>query len=296
MRLISLLALSLLNSLTILSQNKDVYVFKERYNNDVNVMFDKHHIINFKEIKIFGQYMIDPLRDGNVDYSLVDKYLDKLFPNINDSNLLVINLEGKLYTDLRCNYNNNLYEVSSNNYQKVVKYIKLKRPNLKVGFYGIPFPFYYDFQKDINNRDKLDGILSLVDVIFPSLYIYYPMTQKGLQSNYTYLKNNLDIAFEYANKFDKPVIPFVWYLVHPSNKQGYSHEVIPKKEMHKYIKYIQEYESFSRTKIDGIVWWDSSTSYEKNLIHFNLLNNNKEFYNVNYSIDYYFFNNKIFSK
>lgn len=90
-----------------------------------------------------------------------------------------------------------------------------------------------------------------------------------------YFKKNLDVAFDYAIRLNKPVIPFVWYLIHPSNKR-YRYEMIPRMEMLTYIDYIHNYKSYNNNSISGMVWWDTPTPYNNNVIKDNLSPNSEK--------------------
>src|SRR5690606_12568763 len=118
---------------------------------------------------------------------------------------------------------NNLNSVRFKNAEKqfidLLRYIKGVRPNLKIGIYGIPFRTYYPSQLKWNGDRKFDRLMSMSDIVFPSLYIIYPDKEKGKDANEQYLKDNLDVAFSYGERFNKPVIPFIWYIVHPNNKK-----------------------------------------------------------------------------
>lgn len=257
-------------SIGLSAQNKRIYVFEDRYKQPTKTLI-KNVETDLYHIKILGQYMIDPKRNGLIDYNLVEKYLIKLYPDKDSSGILCINLEGKLFVDLRDHdLNSSKSKNAINQYISLLKYVKTKRPNLQVGIYGLPFTVYYKSQEIRNHNRKLDLILELSDVFFPSLYIFYPAIQKEKQANFDYFKKNLDVAFYYAEQSKKPVLPFIWYLVHPSNKR-YKYEMIPKSEMKSYIHYIEEYTSIKNQKISGIVWWDTPTPYNNRSIKNNLL-------------------------
>jgi len=141
----------------------------------------------------------------------------------------------------------------------MINLIKELRPNVKVGIYGIPFRTYYSSQHRWNANDKLDYILSLTDIIFPSLYILFPDKERGVELNDSYFKQNLDTAFDYAERLRKPVIPFVWYIVHTNNKK-FGGELLGKSEMKRYLEYVRNYRR-SSFKVQGIVWWETPTPY-----------------------------------
>src|SRR5690606_18402972 len=131
-------------------------------------------------INILSGYMIDPKRENNFNFLSVDKYLNQMFPNITDTGILCINIENEVYQELKTN---NLNSVRFKNAEKqfidLLRYIKGVRPNLKIGIYGIPFRTYYPSQLKWNGDRKFDRLMSMSDIVFPSLYIIYPDKEKG---------------------------------------------------------------------------------------------------------------------
>lgn len=239
-----------------------IYVNKGRFNEKVRSYFTSHDV--FDEIRLLKGHQIDPKKRGIIDIHRVERHLVEMYPNKNAQGVLVIDLENKLYLDLKDSYpGTREFENALEEFQSLVSFIKELRPGLRVGFYGLPFRVYYDHQYVRNVDAKLDRILQLADIIFPSLYIMYPDRQKGVKSNLLYLERNLIIAFEYAARLQKPVIPFVWHAVHPSNKH-YGRNLISKQEMHNYITFIKNYrwETFG---VAGVVWWEGN-AYSNNKI------------------------------
>jgi hypothetical protein len=74
--------------------------------------------------------------------------------------------------------------------------------------------------------------------------------------NKAYLEKNLKTAFEYGNRLNKPVIPFVWYMV-PSADKKQKREILKKQEMVNYMKLVRHY-MWKGNKVKGIFWWEQS--------------------------------------
>jgi hypothetical protein len=237
--------------------NRTMYVFKDRYNEQGKRYIEAN--LFFKEIKLLGGYMIDPAKKGVINLESVSGHLERLYPDPNTMGILCINLENSLYKNIK-NYSstNAEFKYSVAEFNKLLKYIRSQRPNLKIGIYGIPYRTYYASQKKWNKGNKLDELLSNTDVIFPSLYILFPDKQNGSESNREYLKQNLDTAFEYGSRLGKPVLPFIWYMVNPGNKK-YGGELLSLAEMERYLQFIYSYSNFNQ-RVDGVVWWESSDS------------------------------------
>src|SRR5690606_1318747 len=79
-----------------------------------------------------------------------------------------------------------------------------------------------------------------------------------------------DNAFSFADRLNKPVIPFFWYLVH-GPERALRFERLSKEEMSEYIGYVRNYKSSAGTEISGIAWWDTPTPYSRNTIKGNFL-------------------------
>ncbi|MBW8330533.1 MAG: hypothetical protein K0M40_00815 [Prolixibacteraceae bacterium] len=257
-RIIFLLGLTMFN-FSAQGQGKDsfhIYVLEKRYDEN-----GEHFIKNnglLKKIDLIGGYMIDPKERGLIDLESIKIYLNKLYPQADDEGVLCLNIENRLYNNLKKHdsgtkeFNEAILGLS-----KMVEYVKGYRPNLKVGIYGLPFRFYYPSQKTWDKGAKLDSLLSKTDYIFPSLYVLYPDKQKGIEANNKYWKENLDSAFDYADRLKKPVIPFIWYIVTIGNKK-FGGELLGQNEMVRYLNFIKEYKSKNYNTVKGVVWWESS--------------------------------------
>ncbi|WP_339698162.1 hypothetical protein [uncultured Marixanthomonas sp.] len=242
----------------------NIYVFKSRYSEEGKSFINEQPYLS--EIKLLGGYMIDPHKKGTINLESVDKHLKKLFPKPNDEGVLCVNLENRYYDNIR-NYDvtHRKYKEAIQEFKKLINFIRIRRPNVKLGIYGLPYRTYYKSQTKWNVGTKLDAILSEVDYIFPSLYVLYPDKEKGEKANNIYWNKNLDTAFSYADRLDKKVIPFVWYIVSTNNKM-FGGELLGKNEMSRYLEHIKNYISPYNCKVDGVVWWESSKkSFKKNV-------------------------------
>src|SRR5690606_16326726 len=138
----------------------------------------------------------------------------------------------------------------------IINVIKKTRPNVKVGVYGLPFKFYYPSQRQYNANNKLDVLLEQVDYISPSLYFDYPDMQRGASANRSFLKSNLDYVLSTGIRLNKPVVPFVWHMIHPSNKK-FGGDLIDRDELHNHLNFIRNY-TVSGRKVAGLLWWEPS--------------------------------------
>lgn len=258
-------------------QTKPIYVINSRYNEQLNDLI-KTSDIDFREIKILVNYQLVNSNNSNVvDYNRVEMWINKLFPNENDEGVLCVDLENKYYEDLKGNnitrakmVGSSEFDEAINEFVKLAKFIKQKRPNIKMGFYGMPFKLFEKSELRESAHQNLDPILEVTDIIFPSYYLPYPAKTKGIEANYEFLKTNLDQTFSYADRLNKPVITLFWYLVY-SPDRNLRFERIPRNEMSKYIEYIENYKSPQGSGTFGLFWWDTPTSYSQNHIKKNFL-------------------------
>ncbi|HMG82327.1 MAG TPA: hypothetical protein VK559_04785, partial [Ferruginibacter sp.] len=239
----------------------NIYVFQNRYTNDD--YFRQHSV--FKFYQFLNQGTIDPNKKSEINEKSIQTALARLYPNNDDQGFLSVDLENDTFNNLRLytpgdpRFNNSIEQ-----FAKLISIIKSFRPNVKVGIYGLPYRIYYPGQNVQNENQKLDRVLSLYDFISPSLYILYPDKEKGSNANVNYLKLNLQTALEYGKRLNKPVIPFVWYVVAPTNKL-YGGEIIDKDQMLSYIATIKNF-SWQNQKPKGVIWWEASDKGFKNMV------------------------------
>jgi hypothetical protein len=101
--------------------------------------------------------------------------------------------------------------------RQVAILIKKNAPNIKIGFYGIPAREYWtsladkdsqEYRNWIKNNDQYAPLIKEVDVLFPSLYTFYPLPWQWER----YAIENI----RQAKKYGKPVYPFLWPQYHDS--------------------------------------------------------------------------------
>jgi hypothetical protein len=140
-------------------------------------------------------------------------------------------------------------------YKTVARLFKENCPTAKIGFYGIlPLNDYWPSVKGKGSKEYdawvrqniiLTEIAETVDIIFPSLYTFYP-DQKGWE---TYAKEHL----KEARKYGKPVYAFIWPEYHDSNRI-YKGQSIPADFWRFEHELINKY-------ADGIVIWGGWQKY-----------------------------------
>jgi len=225
-----------------------VFIQKNRYNKKIQSS------TKFIDYKFLGGYYIDRNRKNVIDLTQVREGVAKIFPNRNDLGVLCVDLENKLYSDLKKNSNSPDFNRALKEFSSLVDFIKNLRPNVKVGIYGIPFSFNYSAQKNVNNFAKIKPLLDKVDFISPSLYMAYSEEQFSDEKAKLFIESNLSLFLDYSKKASKPLYLYVWYKVHPSNKK-YGLSNMSQSRMNLYLTTINNFR-YNGKKVDGLIWWE----------------------------------------
>lgn len=188
--------------------------------------------------------------------------LEKQFPDPNDSRYLTLDWEDHPFDVLYQNRNTATpLGTVVQQYIKLFKLVKSKRPNLKVGFYGLPIKEYWKRDQSWrSHNNNLDPILKIVDVIYPTVYIPY---KEGVEAKaediLNFLKDNIESALMYGVKYNKPVYPYIWQRYHIANKTV-ALMPIPYSVFNKQMKVIYN-TSYKGKKIDGTILWSAEFYY-----------------------------------
>lgn len=153
-----------------------------------------------------------------------------------------------------------LVETNIKKLRQIVDWVHAERPDVKVGFYGVPPLSDYwtpvrhltaiergakddkaaaDFQAWQAANQHLKSLAKKADFICPSLYTFYD-DQQGWKK---YAKANI----EEAKKYGKPVYPFLWMEYHDSNAKLKGH-LLP-------ADYWKIELDTCRELVDGVVIW-----------------------------------------
>src|SRR5699024_8052300 len=201
-KIIILFIVAIIN-LSCSAQQIEPIIRANKYSQELSLINDKYYF--------FGQYYIDPDKKGIIDLESLGEGINKVIKDTDYSGYIVLNIENKVYQELRSNsMNHKNYHKNISMMVKAVEKVKELRPKAKVIVYNIPFRFNVKSQKKYSDFDKLYPLLSVVDVFAPSLYINYHEREKKPQFFNDYINNNLDVSFEYAEKLNKKVYPFIW--------------------------------------------------------------------------------------
>lgn len=236
-----------------------IYFFENRYSSQDKVFINNNNIFGYYDLFSQG-YLESTTRKGHIDLNKVQASLNKYYPIKSKSGNLVLDFEGLIFSNLQ-NYapGSDKFDEAEKEFIQMLNLVKQERPNLKIGIYGIPFRFYYDYQRKYNRGNKFDNILKKTDFIAPSLYLLYSENENKEDQNVKFLKDNLDVALEIGKRINKPVIPFFWYMVNPVNRK-YGYEMISAQNLKLYLNTVKNY-SYKNFKVNGILWWDVSEKF-----------------------------------
>ncbi|WP_447770451.1 hypothetical protein [Sphingobacterium faecium] len=237
------------------SQNRKLFFLNE--NNSVQNNFVQRNHLSTYVIVSQGHFVI------NEKFSKTDleKIILKSFPKKYDTGYAVLDWEGSGMQSLI--RQNSRFEYYISEYIKAIEYAKSFRPNVKWSFYGVPYQ-YYERSVDVyaSKIQKLSELIKKIDFLAPSLYIMSNETMSAAEKEK--IKQTLSISIKFGLKYSKPVYPFIWHRIHPSNqKNGIS--LVNQEIFENHIKYLLDLR-YKNIGISGLMWWHSEKySYDRKL-------------------------------
>lgn len=270
------------------SKSFNLYVFKSPN------MFSQSTLNYFKEkdiqtAKLMTSSGFNPSGTG-IDSSNIVRYMKFFYPDSASSGTCVIDREDSVYYNLRLDKSSKPFDRAMESFIRVVKIMRKTRPNVKIGIYGLPFDVFYPTADIYNEDNKFDELFQSCDFIAPGIYIDFPDKEIGHQRNISYIQHNLNVALQYGYRLKKPVIPFIWEIIHPTNAQ-YGWMLIPKEEYESYARFMIHYKFLSES-IRGFFLWtpsEPSSTYYKIASDSNLISSKSSAIDVRDSVlrEYY---------
>lgn len=204
------------------------------------------------------QYVNDAQFLGKAPYTFDSKLLtleiERAFPNPNIKGIAYIDIEGTYLDDIM-NMGTQIesFQKSLKLYVDVIKFAKRLRPNVKWGYYYIPYTTYWNRTPDFYGKlKKIEPLIKECDVFFPSMYNFYEDKDLALE-NEKYVIENTKEMIKAGLYYKKPVHVFVWHRYHPSNDK-FGMETLPDKVFLTHVERIAS-TSHQGKKVNGIVWW-----------------------------------------
>ncbi len=215
------------------------------------------HEQNIKRAIVVNGGAIDNPQSLQVDKEKIKQHFDKILPNPNIEVLLVLDIEGEKMKKLEHPKNEIEFDLVLSYYIDIYRFAKKLRPKATIGFYGFPWRDYWNRTEQWKSKNnKLTPLIKEVDAVFPSLYDFYQDDKDVNKSREdAYITDNVVESLRLAQRFDKPVFPFIWHRYHNSNKKR-GLQFISLEEFQNSVQTICEAE-FKGNKVNGIVWWSS---------------------------------------
>lgn len=154
---------------------------------------------------------------------------------------------------------------------KVVRWIREENPTLLLGYYSmVPYRSYWaaidgpeseSYQRWEAHNNRLQRLAAELDYLFPSLYTFYDDPAGWI----TYAEGNL----EQARRFNKPVIPFLWFEYHDSTERA--GQQIDAKYWAMQLEWCKKnadglviWGGYQRTFDPGAPWWTTTVRFLEN--------------------------------
>ncbi len=216
---------------------------------------------NIKEVATFDVVSVNSQNYLQVDTAKLFKKIKSHYPNASDAGIASLDWEGKSLVALsQRGPVTPEFQNALDAFLSVLKLAKGLRPNVKWGFYNVPFATYYNRNDSWKQScANIEPLLKQCDVFFPTLYVPYKDGSIKSGDNESFAKDNILEALTLASNFNKPVLPFVWHRYHVSNKT-IGLQLIPIDEFERYLNTILSV-NYNGKKVAGLVWWGSDTYY-----------------------------------
>jgi len=186
---------------------------------------------------------------------MLKKQIATAFPEKYEKGVAYLDIESPYFEKLRdLDLNHAEFKRALKLYLDILNIAKNERPNVKWGYYGIPFTTYWERTPSFYDKNfKISKLLTACDIFFPSLYTFYENNEVPKDENKRYAIENTTESIKLGISFKKPVIPFIWHRYHPSNPRV-GLKVIPDAEWFENIENIASVQVNGK-KVDGILWW-----------------------------------------
>lgn len=211
---------------------------------------------DIKEVKFVNDaQFLSPSKKFAFDEKLLQEQVRLAYPDAKATGIAYIDIEHP-YMEYLINedVNSPNFKQSLKLFLDVLKFVKMERPNVKWGYYYIPFTTYWDrTEKFYEKHKKVQEIIKNSDVLFPSIYIFYNNVNFDFE-NIEYLKSNTKEAIKIAKLYNKEVYPFIMSRYHPSNK-NLGNARISDKNFKTYVSAIMKTQ-YSGENVDGIILWN----------------------------------------
>ena len=219
-------------------------------------------IINnhIQQVTLLDQRYIDPNNKMQLDKNILTNAIKEKFPDSTAGGIGILDWEGDMLANLKTSPQSAEFKKAMDAFTQVIQLAKSIRPNVKWGFYYLPFTTYWNRDdKLIMANQQVKPLLEQCDILFPSLYIFYKDGSVSANDNEAYASDNINQILMIAKSLNKPVLPFIWHRYHDSNR-NIGLQLIPIGDFKKFIDQIVR-ANYSGKRISGLVWWGADAYY-----------------------------------
>ena len=212
---------------------------------------------NIKKVGFVGDHQfLDPYSQFTLSPAMMNQELQRAYPSKNETGIAYIDLEAPYLEYLmNSDINSTEFKKSKKLFLDVLAYAKKERPNVKWGYYYVPFTNYWGRTKEFYDKDeRIKEIIQNSDVLFPSIYIFYNKLNFSLE-NKSYLEENTKESIRIGKKYNKKVYPLIMSRYHPSSG-NLAYVSLDDEDFKLYFNTIKN-TKFEGRSIDGILFWNA---------------------------------------
>ena len=217
---------------------------------------------DIKHVRMIYHHEIDPDNDGQVNYDVLRSAINLKVPNKLEAGYCLLDWEGLQFEYLKFSaIDEDSMNAIVNKFLDMLAYARSLRPLAKWGVYDMPVTTYW-VNQDTTWAKRAAIITPLIkqcDVLAPCLYDYFQTGSYEWMNDDAYINITIRRSLEFAQKFNKPVLPFIWHRYHNATERVGFYCINPE-EFSKQVKQIAV-ASLGKRRVDGVVWWQEDMYY-----------------------------------
>jgi hypothetical protein len=231
--------------------NFSLYVCMLGIDSQGQKFLNNNHI---KQVALFDARYLDPTNSMSLNTITLTKAIKAAFPDPSSSGTAALDWEGDMLSNLRKDSSSDEFKKSMTEFSEAIHLAKSLRPNVKWGFYYLPFTTYWKRNDQWKASNiQIEGLLKQCDILFPSLYIFYKEGSNGPGDNESYASENIYPILKLAKDLNKPVLPFIWHRYHDSNRD-IGLQLIPLNDFRSFVNKLLS-ANYQGKRVSGLVWW-----------------------------------------
>lgn len=239
------------------SQQSRLFIVTDEEGGDVMSLL-KERKLNEAKI-IYGKYIYRKSYPYFMESSFRAQ-VRKLFPNAKSTGVGIIDWEGPGYEDLMGQSGQRAQKRVLAEFEKALSIAKELRPNVKWGFYGIPFRVSTAGKiKDLNewtqSNEQIRRLMEACDILVPVIYDSYSF--KTFSESLRILQSEYENAIKYGEECDTEVMPIIWHRYHKT----INGERTPLMDPNKFEQIVNMLNEQKKGVVSGIIWWGAESSF-----------------------------------